>query len=202
MNKEMEQNFAALIAYSFSDRFQNLWKDTSDITYLSERSVIFIQIFNTFKEKMVGSSEKDIKCLLELLTKREFFICLVNKGIVEAMQDISKVLKLKEDIKQTVDMPSFVVGEEQYQAFFDQAQKAYLHSNMYHEHRHKIGEDIAKHTFYNHWKVLGEVFNRVFAQDYVASIQKKPLQQIPAIYKHTLSGHKYFSESFIENPSM
>lgn len=198
MDKELNQNFAALIAYSFTDRFQSIYKDTGDLKYLCERSQIFIQVFNTFKEKMVNTSDRDIKDLLQLLTRREFFISLVNKGISTTIEEISKVLKLKGDIKETVSMPVFKIGEEEYQAFFDQAQESYLESHIYHEKRHSMGADIAKHTFYHHWAVVGEVFNQLFAQDYVKSLQSKTLEEIPVIYKHTLSGHKYFSEEFTE----
>lgn len=196
MDKKLTQNFQALIEYSFTDRFQSIYNDTNDMNYLCERSQIFIQVFNTFKEKMVNTSDKDVRELLHLLTRREFFICLVNKGISSTINDISKVLKLKEDIKQTVSMPVFSIGEEQYQAFFEQARQSYLESHIYHEKRQRMGEDIAKHTFYHHWAVLGEVFNQVFAQDYIRSLEHTPLKDIPVIYKHTLSGHKYFSEEF------
>lgn len=200
MDKKLTQNFQALIEYSFTDRFQSIYKDKQDLNYLCERSKIFIQVFNTFKEKMVFTNDNDIKELLHLLTRREFFISLVNKGISSTSEDISKVLKLKEDIKETVSMPVFDIGQEQYQTFFEQAKASYLESHIYHEKRQRMGEDIAKHTFYHHWAVLGEVFNQLFAQDYVHNLNNKPVEQIPVIYKHTLSGHKYFEEQYTEKP--
>lgn len=196
MEKELKQNFAGLIAYSFTERFQSIYKDTKDMNYLCERSEIFLQVFNTFKQNMVRNSDRDIKDLLQLLTKREFFNSLVNKGISSAIKEVSEIVELKEEIKHMVSVPVFIVGAQQYQDFFNQAQLAYLESNMFHEKRYIVGESIAKHCFYHHWEVLGEVFNRVFAKDYIQNLEHDDREKIPVIYKHTLSGQKYFSEEY------
>jgi len=192
MDQDFNQNMEALIAYSHTERFQSLWKDHGDIEYLAARSQIFLEIFNTFKSKLENPSNEKVKDLIQLLTKREFFISLVNEGISVTMKEIAKVLKLKEEVKESIEIPKFHVGEAEYEYFFQKAQEAYLESDLYHVKRHSLGTDFAKHSFYAHWKLLGEVFNRVIAQEYVQSLQNKNKEDIPVIYKHTMSGEKFF----------
>lgn len=192
MDKNLEQNMNALIAYSHTERFQSLWKDYQDIDYLTARSQIFLEIFNTFKQKLEMSDEDHVNNLIKLLTKREFFIALVNQGISSTMKDICEVLQIKEEIKESVKLPIFKVGEKEYDFFFKKAQESYMESNLYHANRHSLGDKFAKHTFYSHWKLLGEVFNRLMATEYVESLQHKNREEMPIIYKHTMSGEKFF----------
>lgn len=195
MDQNFNQNMEALIAYSHTDRFQSLWKDHADIEYLAARSQIFLEIFNTFKSKLENPSNEKVNDLIQLLTKREFFISLVNQGISVTIKEICKVLKLKEDVKESIEIPKFKVTEAEYEFFFQKAQEAYMESNLYHEKRHSLGADFAKHSFYAHWKLLGEVFNRVIAKEYVETLQTKNREEIPVIYKHTMSGEKFFGNA-------
>lgn len=195
MDQNFNQNMDALIAYSHTDRFQSLWKDYGDIEYLAARSQIFLEVFNTFKCKLENPSNEKVNDLIQLLTKREFFISLVNQGISVTMKEIAKVLNLKEEVKESIEIPKFKVTEAEYEFFFEKAQETYMESNLYHEKRHSLGADFAKHSFFAHWKLLGEVFNRVIAQEYVETLQNKNREDIPAIYKHTMSGEKFFGNT-------
>lgn len=201
MNKELEHTMKALVAYSNTERFQDVWKTSYSIDYLAERSQLFLEIFNTFRTKMQGDSDYEVKELIRLLTKREFFISLVNKGIGNTIHSISEVLKLKEDITQTIPLTNFKIGAKEYEAFYEMAKSSYMESDNYHARRQHLGESYAQHGFYTHWNLVVEVFNKLFAQKYIQKLQlqTKDLENLPLSFKQTMTGEQYIKGE--TNPS-
>lgn len=192
MNQKLEYNMKALIAYSQTDRYQQIWEQSQSVDYLAQRSQIFLEIFNTFQNKLENQTEKDIKELIVLLTKREFFIALVNNGISAAMESIAGILKLKDDdITRDSVLPKFNITDKEYKLFYDTAEYSYMHSDQFHERRHILGDKYAEHGFDVHWSILGDVFNKIIAPAYVEELKNRSVEKIPYIYQQTLSGKEF-----------
>lgn len=195
MNKILKNNIEALVAYSNTDRYQKIWEQSNSVEYLSERSKIFLEIYNTFEDRLKNPSEEATKELISLLTKREFFIHLVNEGVASTMKSIAGGLQLKEDIKEKIELPKFNISDKEYQYCYDTAKNSYMESFMYHKRRQDMDENYAKHGFYEHWFLLGEVFNTIIAQDYVKELKNKQTNDIPLIFKQTISGDIYMEDT-------
>lgn len=188
MNLDLNDNIKALIAYSHTDRFQQLWNDHHSFEYLTSRGQLFLEIFNTYNLKLTDRNEKTTNDLIKLLTKREFFINLVNKGISNAMNEISNVLKLTEEVKDSISIPKFDITDKEYNLFYESSKTGFKESSLYHMARQQFNDDYAEKQFDKHWEIVGEIFNNVIAENYMKDLNKRDIKDIPESFKQTPSG--------------
>lgn len=197
MNLDLNDNMKALIAYSHTDRFQQLWNDHQSFEYLTSRGKLFLEIFNTYNLKLTDRNEKATNELIKLLTKREFFINLVNKGISTAMNEISNVLKLTEKVKNSISIPTFNITDKEYNLFYESSKIGYKESSFYHMARQQFNENYAERQFDKYWKIVGEIFNNVIAENYMKELKKRDLKDIPESFKQTPSCNLMFKKKSI-----
>lgn len=199
MNKILENNMKALIAYANTDRYQQVWEELYSVEYLVERSTLFLNIFNTLQDRLKNPSEEAINKLIKLMTKREFFIHLIKEGVCSSIDSVSTGLQFKKESNKIIEIPEFKITEKQYELFYETAKVSYKESSDYHKRRQELDENYAEHGFYEKWSLLGEVFNKIIAKDYIKNIESKKIEDMPLSYKQTISGQEIIKQKMTNN---
>lgn len=194
MDKNLYYNMKALLSYGNTSRFTDIWETQKNYDYLSQRSQIFLEFFNTFKDGLVTQTDDEYDHLIKLITKREFFKTLVNEGLEKTIKSLNTYMKLKEEITESANLPSFKITYEDYMTFYDKSLEYYKESDKFHRLRQELGLQNAMYAFNYHWGIIGEVFNQTLAKDYVKSINNGQESKIPDPFLETLSGQDYLNK--------
>ena len=135
MEKNLEYNMKALLSYANTPRFKEVWESQKSYDFLAQRSHIFLEFFNTFKDGLVNQTDEEYDNLIKLITKREFFKILVNEGLEKTIKALNTYMKLKEEITESANLPEFNVTYDDYMSFYDKAIEYYKESDKFHKLR-------------------------------------------------------------------
>ncbi len=60
MENNLEYNMKALLSYANTKRFKDIWESKKSYDLLAQRTNIFLEFFNTFKDGLKAEVEKSI----------------------------------------------------------------------------------------------------------------------------------------------
>jgi len=191
MENNLEYNMKALLSYANTKRFKDIWESKKSYDLLAQRTNIFLEFFNTFKDGLVNQTEQEYDDLLELITKREFFKILIDEGLEKTIKSLNNYMKLKEEIKESSNLPEFNVNYDDYMNFYNKALEYYKESDRFHKLRQELGMQNAMYGFNSYWDLVGEMFNQTIAKNYVKNINYGKETKVPEPFLETLSGKDY-----------
>ncbi len=193
MEHNLEYNIKALLSYANTQRFNDVWESKKSYDFLAQRTHIFLEFFNTFKEGLVNQTDEEYDNLIKLITKREFFKILVNDGLEKTIKALNTYMKLKEEITESSRLPNFTVTYEDYMSFYEKSIEYYKESDKFHKLRQELGLQNAMYGFHSHWNLVGEMFNQTIAKNYIKNINYGKEVNIPEPFLNTLSGQDYLN---------
>lgn len=191
MENNLEYNMKALLSYANTKRFKDIWESKKSYDLLAQRTNIFLEFFNTFKDGLVNQTEQEYDNLIKLISKREFFKILIDEGLEKTIQSLNTYMKLKEEIKESSNLPEFNVNYDDYMNFYNKALEYYKESDRFHKLRQELGIQNAMYGFNSHWDLVGEMFNQTIAKNYVKNINSGKEIKVPEPFLETLSGKDY-----------